>query len=152
MTSRDRRSHKNVDWQPTCFAVNDDVASLWDWVTGRCKAKERTVLVAHNLGYDLRVTDAFTQLPALGWVLDHFSLAPGATWLTWKRAGSTLQMVDSMTWLPTSLANIGQAIGREKLALPRSSDQSSAWTARCVSDVEILRDAWLRIIQWLKVE
>lgn len=152
VTSLDKRSRKSDDWLPTLIAVHEDLEALWDWVTVHTKPKERTVLVAHNLGYDLRVCDAFTRLPARGWVLEHFSLAPGATWLTWKRAGATLQMVDSMTWLPTSLANIGTAIGRRKASLPRTTDHNELWVDRCTQDVVILRDAWLRIIEWLRAE
>ena len=37
---------------------------LWEWIDQRCQKRARTVLVAHNLAYDLRISDAFGWLPA----------------------------------------------------------------------------------------
>lgn len=152
VTSIDRRGHKDDEWRVHSIRTHPDTRSLWEWVTVEAKPKERTVLVAHNLGYDLRITEAFSVLPDLGWQLGHFSLAPGATWLQWRRESSTLVMVDSMTWLPTSLQNLGIAVGRNKRPLPGRECASEVWIDRCVQDVEILRESWLRIIDWLKSE
>ena len=44
-----------------------------------------------------------------------------------------------MTWLPTSLGNIGTAIGRVKRPLPDRKSDNEQWIDRCVQDVEILR-------------
>lgn len=150
VTSVDTLNRDNETWTSAPVAVHDEPMSVWRLVTATAKAKHRTVLVAHNLGFDLRVADAFSCLPALGWSLEHLSLAPGSTWLTWRREGASLSMVDSMTWLPTSLANVGMAIGRAKRSLPQPEDAELNWVQRCVQDVEILRDAWLRIIRFLR--
>src|SRR6058998_234255 len=44
-----------------------DPAELWAWVDKHTKSKTRTVLFAHNLAYDLRVTDGIAELARLGW-------------------------------------------------------------------------------------
>ena len=151
-TSIDRMSRKSDDWQATKLAVHDSIGALWDWVSDNCKPRERTVLVAHNLGYDLRICDALNALPERGWAIEALSLAPGSTWLKWRRDGATLEMVDSLTWLPMTLDRIGKLIGMEKASLPRSNAPERAWVERCTSDVAILREAWLRVVKWLRAE
>src|SRR6266545_7463738 len=69
VTSCDKMSRHGDTWLPTELQVHDGVLAVWEWVSARCKPKERTVLVAHNLGFDLRTTDAFVRLPATGWSL-----------------------------------------------------------------------------------
>jgi hypothetical protein len=152
VTSVDRLSNSTGEWIASPLTVHESSADVWKTVTGACRPKTRTVLVAHNLGFDLRVCDAFTHLTALGWSVEHLSLAPGATWLTWKRQGATLSMVDSMTWFPTSLERIGRAIGRPKLPLPSPRAGTDRWRERCAQDVTILRDAWLRTVGFLRAE
>lgn len=152
VTTVDRRSGHGDDWIPTVTTPHVDAESVWDHVTACCKNRERTVLVSHNLGYSVRVCDAFTHLPSLGWELCHFSLAAGATWLQWKRQGSTLVMVDLMTWLPTTLQNVRNAAGLPVLGTLRSKDSGTSLIGECISDVQVVRSAWLKVIDWLKSE
>lgn len=127
-----------------------DPRALWEWISDRTEPKKRTVAVAHNLAYDLRIAQAFTILPELGWRLDMIRLDGGQTWCQWRRDGATLSLIDSMSWFNTSLDNIGKLEGVPKLALPRWDAPVSEWLARCAADVEILRAAWLRALHWVE--
>lgn len=144
---KDRSQWREREW---CKAT--DTATLWEWITGRCRRKARTVLVAHNLAYDLRISDAFTHLPALGWTFVAGRVDDGQAWFIWRNEGRTLACVDTTSWVPVALAKLGEAIDLKKLDLPDEDDTQEAWFARCVRDVEILAEVWRRLMFWLEDE
>lgn len=150
VTSVDRMHPKKHHWLPTVYAEHDTTTDVWRWIDGQCRTRERTVVVAHNAGYDLRITDGLRQLDALGWKLVSLSMNPGATWGTWRRGDASLVLVDSLTWLPMPLELIGRMVGHEKPDLPTQHATTALWFARCLADVEILRRAWLRIVHWVR--
>jgi hypothetical protein len=125
---------------------------LWAWVDDRCRPKARTVVVAHNLAYDLRICRAFTLLPQMGWELTDVNLGRQRTFAKWKRDGRSLVMVDSYAWLPTSLEQIGAWCGIDKLALPDWADDDRAWIDRCRRDTEILSAATRRLVDWVRAD
>lgn len=150
VTSCDRMRKRDATWEQPRFAEHTDAASVWSWIVNLCRPRSRNVVVAHNAAYDLRLTDGLRQLDAHGFKLDMISLSPGATWGAWRRDGCTIVLVDSLTWLPVALQSLGDLIGVPKPPLPDQSDDMLAWFTRCRSDVDILRDAWLRIVKWLR--
>lgn len=129
-----------------------DPAEVWAWAERKARPGRRCVLVAHNLAYDLRISRAFTTLPAMGWKMDGARLDRGQAWVVWRKGRRNLTMVDSMAWVPVSLEKIGQMVGRPKPPLPRANADPALWRERCVADVLILRDAWRRVMAWLEAE
>lgn len=150
VAAHDRRRHDKDVWAEREWGTFTTPAELWAWIDARTQARARCVVVAHNLAYDLRITDAFTELPALGWTLGPIRLDRGQAWCTWTRDGRTLALIDSMSWLPVSLEKIGELVQIPKLALPAWDDTDAAWLARCTRDVEILADACRRLWQWIR--
>lgn len=129
-----------------------DPRSLWADVSGFAKPRNRTIVWAHNLAYDLRISRAFRTLPSLGWKLVNHNLAPRGTWLHWEYNGATILMVDATSVYPVPLAQLGTSFMQPKLPLPGNDDPNAAWMARCVRDVEILRDAVLTYLDWIERE
>lgn len=127
-----------------------DTAALWDWITARCRAKARTVLVAHNLAYDLRIADAFRELPARGWTFKAGRVDDGRAWMIWRNGNRTLSCVDSLSWVPKGLEELGELVGITKLSLPEEDDDDATWLARCTRDVEILAEVWDRLVRWVE--
>lgn len=134
------------------WADYDTPADLWGDVDAWCGKSDRTILWTHNLAYDVRIGDVFTELPARGWHLAAHNIAPRGTWLTWRKDRSTLVMVDSAAVFPTTLAAVGKSVNMGKLELPAVDDSREAWLARCRQDVEILRKALLNYLDWLEVD
>lgn len=135
------KSERTLDFEPE---------GLWQWITARCTKKERTVLFAQNLGYDLRLTQALRILPSLGWSVKFASLDSNRCILRWEHETRILLMTDSLSWLPKNLEAIGGLIGVRKPPLPSQEADEGAWAARCTSDVEILRAAMLDVLHWLE--
>lgn len=127
-----------------------DPAELWRWVDERTRSNERTVLFAHNLGYDVRLTAALVELPALGWELTAFSLDSYRCWARWRRGKRSLVMVDLFSFLPVGLEKVGTAVGLRKLRMPDRGAPIEKWLARCRRDVEITRAGVLQLLRWLE--
>jgi hypothetical protein len=149
-TAHDHRRDGPDNWRDPERARHETPEQLWDWVTARCKVGERCVLVAHNLGYDLRISRAFYLLPALGWHADRVRIEDQSTMIRWRNGKRTLLMVDSLNWIPAPLAAIGDDLGMPKPDLPDEDDSDAAWWARCEADVTILRAAWRHVLAWCR--
>lgn len=130
----------------------EDTSTLWDWITDRCRAKARTVLVAHNLAYDLRIANAFVELPARGWEFVNGRIDDRQAWVLWRKDERTLACVDSTSWVPVALDRLGELVGVEKLPLPEEGDSAEVWFERCRRDVEILAEVWTRLVGWVEAE
>lgn len=125
---------------------------LWDTVGEFAGTEGRTVLWAHNLGYDARIASVFSSLPALGWRLVGHNITPRGTWLEWRRDKATLLMVDSASIFATTIAKVGKYFGIGKLPMPNDEAPESDWFTYCRRDVDILRTAITTYLQWLRDE
>lgn len=149
VTAHDHRRGSHDDWREPEWAVHATPDDLWGWIDARARIGERMVVVAHNLAYDLRISDVFTHLPARGWTLDRIRLDAEQAQCRWRNGRRTILMIDSLSWFPVALEQIGNDLGIEKPALPDDGDPDAAWVDRCTQDVNILRIAWRRVLAWL---
>lgn len=127
-----------------------DPKSLWDAVSNFAGSSGRTVVWAHNVGYDIRIADMFAILPILGWTVTGHNIATRGTWIEWRRHGQSLVLVDSYAVFPTSLERIGEWFSIGKPSLPREDAELDTWIDRCRADTRILATAVLRYLGWIK--
>ncbi len=132
--------------------VYDEPEAMWKDIDVHCGRKDRTILWAHNVGYDTRITQALSILPRLGWELESHNLAPRGTWLEWRRDKACLLMVDSGSVFPTTLDSVGRAFGLSKVEIDLWSEDRDEWERRCRQDVEILATAVTQYLAWLERE
>lgn len=132
---------------------------------------DSTWLYAHNVGFDLTVTNLAYYLGQLGWVLSsRFAVGGESMWavfhkgrrdveVTERRGGRkvtrqrvkwahTLTIADSASLFPGPLARLGPMVGIDKPPLPDGDDSDAAWAARCHADVEIMAAAVLTLMDW----
>lgn len=147
-----RRDRHCDPWRTPEAASFTTPTELWRWVAGFSKRNGRTIVVAHNLAYDLRISQALTILPTLGWAPRPPMMDRNRVLFKWTKGDRTLMMVDSFNWLPTSLDDIGARIQRAKMDLPPDRAPVKAWLAYCANDVEILFDAWMRLVRFVDAE
>lgn len=125
---------------------------LWADVSDFAGSEGRTIVWAHNLAYDVRISCLFSELPAVGWTLVGHNIAPRGTWFEWRRNKQTLVFTDSFSVYPTSIKRIGEWFGITKPNLPTGDADMGTWLDRCRSDCRILATAILRYLTWLKEE
>lgn len=144
-----------VNWDRNEITRHDqtvcvDPAELWDWITALTCQKERTVLWAHNLGYDLRICCAIPQLLQRGWTLKEFAIDSYRVWMQWGDGRRGLTMVDTMSFVHQKLEVFADGFGDTKLPLPTDNAPLQEWIQRCESDTAILRHLVLRLLSWLR--
>lgn len=130
----------------------DKADALWADVSAFSRAETRTVLWAHNLGYDARISRMFTILPQLGWNLTGHAISSQSTWFEWKRDKATLLMCDSTSVFPTTIAQMGKWFGFTKPEIALDAGTDADWLNRCRVDCNILATAVLAYLDWLETE
>lgn len=122
---------------------------LWADVAEFTKARHRTVLYAHNLPYDLRISQALTWLPRAEFKVEAIRIASQGAWSRWTRHGASLTLCDSASLFPVTVYTLAKLQGRRKPPMPDDGDEEG-WLARCVADVEILAQTLVEYFEWLK--
>lgn len=125
---------------------------FWRWVTAFCKPKTRTVVWAHNLGYDIRISQAMDVLPKLGWRLDWCNLGSQVSTMTWRSDKGTITFADLTAWLPMSLHDVGELVGIPKMKMPNAKDPAKKWREYCMNDVTILYKAVTELLDFVRSE
>ena len=150
VTAFEHRDTRERKWTEPDVHVWHDPFLMWDYVSGCARPKTRTVVVAHNIGYDLRISRALEFLPEMGWDVDVMSIGGRNLTMTLRRDRATLVLTDFMSWLPMSLDKIGTMVGIDKSKLPDNDGDLLDWIDRCTKDVEILRAANRELLEWLE--
>jgi len=146
----DRRRHDRPGWHERLWLETADMEELWDWIALAFQPQHKTVIVCHNLSYDLRIADMLRQLDRRGFRLGPIMLDRELAWASWTRGSCTVTACDLTTILPMSLERIGEMLGLVKPGLPNQHASTAEWLARCRADVEILAAAWRALADWLQ--
>ena len=136
-------------WSEPALARHPTPESLWERVTGFARKNQRTVVVAHNLAYDLRISQGMDALPAMGWALDRPTFVGNHISLCAVKDNLKLELVDSATVIPKSIKEIGSWSGIEKPDLPDNEDPEETWYERCEADCGVLATAYMSVVRWL---
>lgn len=130
--------------------VFDDVAVFWDWVDAHTKPRTRTIFSAHNLAFDFMILRGIDQLHRRGWSVE-FPITSGARFISTARKGSrTLLLLDTMNFIPTSLAELGESLGLKKGIMPKDNAPLESWVKYCQRDVCIVELFWRRLLDFLR--
>lgn len=136
-------------WSPVALARHETPESLWELVTAIARKDQRTVVVAHNLGYDLRISNAFELLPQMGWSVTKVALSGEHVGLDLRKGSLSLVLVDSLTVITHSLATVGEWRQDPKPELPGDDAPAEAWWERCEADVRLLTWAYMEVCRWM---
>jgi len=125
-------------------------AALWFFITEHCNTSHRTVVFAHNLSYDLRLSSALIHLPTLGYECRSIALTSQSCWAQFKHGGKSLWLCDSLSFIPASLEKIAGALQMDKPPLPDDGSPIQDFLERCRGDVKVTREGILRVIRYIK--
>lgn len=130
----------------------NDPYDLWRWVSDYCRRGERTVVWAHNLGYDVRIAQIFKILPELGWNLEWCNLDRNVSAMTWRSERGTLVFADTWTWVPMPLNVIAPMTGLVKFNMPKDAASEDSWQNYCMRDTEIVYRVVSDLIKFIRRE
>lgn len=103
---------------------------------------------AHNVGFDLTVTQLPMVLSARGWETDFVSIGEEACVFVLKRDGHKLVITDSWSWLRSPLAAAAKDVGMKSGRLPLDNAPLAQWHRRCAHDVVILDALLADLLNW----
>lgn len=148
-------SAKLVDRLPTASNKSEVLrrggltsSELADFIEEASIGRPTLWIYAHNLGFDLVTTRLPMVLAGRGWKVTDAAVAGKSPWIRFIKGRKRLTMVDSWSWLPTALEQIGEAVKMVKPELPDADDSEAAWFTRCNADVEILSEAVCTLMNW----
>lgn len=121
---------------------------LADLLERQARSGVTTWCFAHNLAFDLTVTDLPQLLAERGWRITEGALTTEQPWARLSRGTRRLVLADSWSWLPTGVEQLGQLVGIRKPLLPKWADPEQAWLRRCRQDVLITATALLQVMDW----
>lgn len=127
-----------------------DAGELWADVAAFTRNKHRTVVWAHNLAYDLRLSRALVELPALGFSLSGIVLEHQASWAVFRGHARTILCCDLATWLPTGLQQIAKDLGEHHLSFTRGVPREDQLAERCRGDVVVTRRAVIELLDLVR--
>lgn len=125
--------------------------SLWMAVAGEARPEQRTIVIAHNLSYDLRISRGLELTSAMGFVPDKLIVSPTHVGMDLVLDDRKLILVDTTTVLPSSLEVIAKVLGRHKPELPSDDDSEETWYERCEADASILLEAYVVVLDLLRL-
>jgi hypothetical protein len=141
---------KEQRWSRPVVERHETPEDLWATICDRARPSTRTVVVAHNLGYDLRISRALEILPASGWTVDKLVISPEHCGMDLVRNDLRLVLVDSSSVLPVSLRKLGELLLSPKGDLPPEEAPDEVLYPYCERDVEILQRAYLTVVEALR--
>lgn len=167
-TRRTRRG----DFEPVAEFEFDRPLEFCRWVEGRATGAKRHYVVAHNVGFDLRVVALTRHLTANGWrrtslILDGFKLMatyrrPLPTHRCTSRcrtrkgekvhhgAHTTIVVMNNQQLFATSLARLGESIGEAKMQIDLATADTASLREYCKQDVRVMIAAWNKWYHYLQ--
>lgn len=125
---------------------------FWEWVSDYTRTGTRTVVWAHNLGYDIRTSRMFEELPRLGFHLEWCNLDRNVSSATWRSDHGTIVLADTWTWIPLPLKVIAGQVGMVKYDMPSGKAVPADWAKYCMQDCEILHNVVVALVQFIRSE
>jgi DNA polymerase type B, organellar and viral len=128
------------------FYDND---SFWDWVDLQIRVKTTTYITAHNIIFDLAVTNGFTNLADRGYELQSFYTKGITSIFRWKKGSSKLIGIDNGNLFPGKLEDWGKVFGYPKGHVDFETVEDPELLIYCRRDVEIMYKSWISWIEFL---
>lgn len=121
---------------------------LIDIISQEVRTKEALWIFAHNAAFDWAVTRLPVVLVRDGWVMTEQALTSHAPWAFFTRGNYHIRLLDSFSWLPVPVQEIGGMVGLDKPDMPDWDDSDEAWGRRCRMDALIVARALAELMDW----
>lgn len=147
----DRRATPDVD-RASRWTRGTTAEGLARSIDAASRRRPTLWLFAHNLAFDLATTQLPLRLIEAGWTVGDFALSGDTPWMRMSNGRRSLTLVDSVSYLPASIKELGRMVGQRKPPLPREDASEAVWLRRCRADVNILAAALCELMDWHDAE
>lgn len=118
------------------------VEEFWDILLSYAKPKIRLLVIAHNQTFDAAIVDAYNQLPKLGYECKRLYDKKPVYIALYEKETSRLLFLDNANYHKSSLKELGNQVGLEKLEVEFDTCTNEELSIYCKRDVEILYETW----------
>ena len=130
------------------WAKGERAIELAESLERSCELVGETWAIAHNVGFDLTVTQLPVLLSERSWYPHFVHVGDESAVFVLKRGKHKLVITDSWSWLRCSLEDVAKDMSMRKVVLPEEQDSLEAWHKRCKHDVVILDRAMNNLMTW----
>lgn len=112
------------------------------WLMAKAKRRKEIYVVAHNIGFDIRITGSFKFLSQNEWRRTHF-IDEGINFtasFTHKRA--RIKFINNQQLFNVSLKMLGESIGTYKSQVDFTTVSDDELRVYCLQDVRVMIAAW----------
>lgn len=114
-----------------------------------CATYDKAVWVfAHNLAFDLTVSQLPAILAARKWEIEAYGMSKESNWWVLKRDGAKVIIADSWSWLPEQLDTIGRDVGRRAVPKPGTGERLQAFHRVSAHQAKVLADLMCQLMDW----
>ena len=150
VTSECHWQTKEQHWSKPLTVSHSSPQSLWEAITSAARNDTRTVVVAHNLGFHLRIANGFTILASMGWRIDKLVIAQNHVGFDLTQHKRRLVVIDSTTVIPGSIRKLGDLLEMPRGPGAPEGESSGEPFAQASHTVEVLSRAYLIIVDLLR--
>lgn len=120
----------------------DTAIEFNDWLVSKAKPCETLYVVAHNIGFDVRVCGTLAALSAAGWNRK-ILIDEGLNFIcTFERKRALIKFINNQQLFNVSLKRLGESIGTYKAHVDFATASRPELAAYCAQDVEVMVSAW----------
>lgn len=134
--------------EKTCYFTT--TKGFWDFFINQLDYKRPLYCFAHNMAFDLTITDFWRMSETLGFEIHYAVLESTPFIVHGTYQDKPFWLVDTFNYWKTSLADIGKSFGVKKLKMPEGDILNNEWKIYCATDVAITRRAVLELICFIK--
>lgn len=123
---------------------------FWDWVVSHLTKHRPVWIFAHNVGFDLTTTLAWEMIEQGDFAVERYVSEDPPVICKLRHEKGNLTILDSMNWFRSSLGQIGNDIGLEKIDVDFATCSDHELLNHCKRDVEILEMRIFTLLNWLR--
>lgn len=123
--------------------------ALWVLLESLSETRQGICLVAHNVGFDIRVLGGLKAIADMGWRINDAIIDDPPFILKARKGSSSLLILDWYNYFRGSLAFAGELLDVPKMPMPDFGASDAIWLAYCRNDVRVLLAAMQRYIAFL---
>ncbi len=124
-------------------------SQFFTWYKSTLHDKRPMYFFAHNIGFDLRILEAFHELHYLGCESEPPIINDRTFIWKVKNIGQTLYFLDTANFAVQSVEQLGKDLGFEKMFIPSFDISDKELMTYCIRDCEVLEKFIIKYIQWL---
>ena len=126
-----------------------DHSQLWADIAARAVRAGRYVVVSMTLATDIRLSVGIPWLVSHGWTMDRLNVRDDNFSGQFHLGRAKIILVDLLSWLPGSIANISKLTNVICKPVMQWSDPNDAWAAEIGKRAMATGMAWADLISWI---